>query len=562
MFNIQIKAISYGFEGQPESIFENVSFEVSGREKVGLIGPNGSGKTTLLRIVYGEVLPLKGQIIRPREGTSLGFLRQNPIQSSPLTLLDEVKGAFPRLLFLKKEMEALEGSARTSSSALRRYGQLQEEFEALDGYLLENRVQTILYGLGFEAVDLNTPYNLLSSGQKSKAQLAKLLLKEPELLLLDEPTNHLDIKALEWLEEGLSSYKKAVLVVSHDRFFLDRVVDKILELKRRSLKIYSGNYSFYQREKEIEEKRAWEEYEQQRRKVKKMRREALQRKVWAKRREKDRIGGGGAKGYITHRAAKMAKRAKAVEKRMEHILRKEKVEKPWMEKRIKIDFDLPQPSGDLICEVEDLTKSYGDKRLFSGLNFSLQKGENLAIIGPNGSGKTTLFKLILGIEVADKGKIKLGNRVRIGYYPQEREILHPENTVLQEVLRDGVDETFARTVLGCLKFRKNRVYERVGELSLGEMGKVIIARLLLSRCNLLILDEPTNHLDIEARIAVEEALLQFPGTILFTSHDRYFLRKLSQRIIEIAGGIIHYYEGGWDYYWEKRRATQGSKIPQ
>ncbi len=553
MFNLQVKSVTYGFEGQPEPIFEDVSFELSGREKIGLIGPNGSGKTTLLRILYGEVLPLRGQVFRPKKGISIGFLRQTPIQSSSLTLLDEVKGAFPRLVALKGEMETLEGS--TEDSVLRRYGQLQEEFEAMGGYGLENRIQLVLYGLRFSEHDLNTPYDLLSSGQKSKAQLTKLLLKEPELLLLDEPTNHLDIRALEWLEGWLSSYKRTVLVVSHDRFFLDRVVDKILQLNRKSLKIYSGNYSFYQQQKKLEERKAWEDYEQQRRRVKKMRREASQRKVWAKRREKDRIGGGGAKGYITHRAAKMAKRAKAVEKRMQHLLEKEKVEKPWVEKKIKIDFDLPQSSGELICEVEDLTKSYGEKRLFSGLSFSLRNGENLAVIGPNGSGKTTLFKLILGLEDADRGRIRLGDRVRIGYYPQEREVLNPEHTVLQEVLGSGVAQTFARTVLGCLKFRKGRVNEKVGELSIGEMGKVVIARLLLSQCNLLILDEPTNHLDIEARIAVEEALLQFPGTILFTSHDRYFLKKLSQRIIEMENGVIRRYEGGWDYYWMKRITT-------
>lgn len=553
MFNLQVKSVTYGFEGQPEPIFEDVSFELSGREKVGLIGPNGSGKTTLMRIVYGEVLPLKGQVIKPKRGISIGFLRQTPLLSSPFTLLDEVKGAFPRLLTLKREMEILEGS--NEASVLRRYGKLQEEFEAMGGYRLENRIQSVLYGLGFEDLDLCTPYDLLSSGQKSKAQLAKFLLEEPELLLLDEPTNHLDIEALEWLEEWLSFYKRAVLVVSHDRFFLDRVVDKILQLNRKSLRTYSGNYSFYQQQKEIEERKAWEDYKKQRRKVKKMKREASQRKVWAKRREKDRIGGGGAKGYITHRAAKMAKRAKAVEKRVEHLLEKEKMAKPWVEKRIKIDFDLPLPSGELLLEVEDISKSYGEKRLFSGLSFSLLKGENLAVIGPNGSGKTTLFKLILGLEDTDEGRIRLGDRVKIGYYPQEREGLDPEHTVLQEVLGGQVDQTFARTILGCLKFRKGRVYERVGELSVGERGKVVIARLLLSRCNLLILDEPTNHLDIEARIAVEEALLQFPGTILFTSHDRYFLRKLSHHIIEMEDGVIHRYEGGWDYYQMKRITT-------
>ena len=554
MFNLQVKSVTYGFEGQPEPIFEDVSFELSGKEKLGLIGTNGAGKTTLLRIVYGELLPLRGQVIRPRRGLSIGFLRQAPIQSTSLTLWDEVKGAFPKLLSLRKELKTLEGS--TEDSDLRRYGQLLEEFAVMGGYEMESRMQAILYGLGFGEGDLNTPYNLLSSGQKSKAQLAKLLLREPELLLLDEPTNHLDIRALVWLENWLNSSKRTVLVVSHDRFFLDRTVDKILELKRKSLRVYSGNYSFYQRQKEAEERRLWGEYEQQRKRIRKMEREASRRKVWAKRREEDKIGGGGAKGYITHRAAKMARRAKAVERRVQQMLKRERVEKPWVEKRIKIDFDLPQPSGELICEVEGLSKSYGGRKLFTDLSFSLRRGENLAVIGPNGAGKTTLFKLILGLEDADGGKVRLGDRVRIGYYPQEREALHPKQTVLQEVTEGKViDQTFARTILGCLKFRKERVYERVGELSLGEMGKVVVAKLLLSGSNLLILDEPTNHLDIEARIAVEEALLQFPGTILFTSHDRYFLRRLSQRIIELGDGDVHHYEGGWDYYWIKRFGT-------
>jgi len=335
------------------------------------------------------------------------------------------------------------------------------------------------------------------------------------------------------LEKWLANFKGTLLIVSHDRAFLDKTVDKIWDLRRGNLREYKGNYSSYYRQREEEIERQWREYEDKRKEVKRLKIESRRKRVWAKRKEKQRIGAGGAKGHITAVAAKLAKRAKAVEKRIEQV---EKVEKPFEEKRIALDFPNLAQSGNLVLSVRSLSKSYGNKMLFADLDFSILKGENLAVTGPNGSGKTTLLKIILGEIKPDKGETALGHKVKIGYFDQERKGLSQERSILEEATSSDISEdpVWTKTVLGSLMLRRDSVFKKIKDLSEGEKGKVMIAKLLLSGANFLILDEPTNHLDIDAREALENALVNFPGSILFVSHDRYLIKKLTDKILNLG----------------------------
>jgi ATPase subunit of ABC transporter with duplicated ATPase domains len=337
---------------------------------------------------------------------------------------------------------------------------------------------------------------------------------------------------LEWLEQYLRNFHGTYLLVSHDRFFLDRTVDRILDLRRGKLTEYKGSYSFYRKQRGEEIARQWELFEQRQKKVRKLKEESQRRKVWSARKEKEKIGAKGAKGFIGHKSAKLAKRAKAVEKRIEQV---EKVQKPFEEKKISLKFPQFRQSSKAILTVSDLAKSFGRKDLFSDLSFTISRGENLCILGPNGSGKTTLLKIILQEEKPDAGEVHLGHNVRIGYYDQERTMLDPQKTILEEVtLSDASgDQTWVRIILGALMLRGEAVYKKIRDLSEGEKGKVYIAKLLVSGVNFLMLDEPTNHLDIDAREAVENALMQYPGTILFVSHDRFFIDRLARQTITL-----------------------------
>lgn len=532
-----IKALNirYRYDGQEENLFEKVTCEISKRDKIALIGDNGTGKTTLLQLLCGELNPDAGQIIRRRKGVSIGFLRQAISTRSDLVTIDEVKTVFADVYQLKNELKSIEhlmSQKPNNIMLIERYGELQEKFEKLGGYSVENQIENVLTGLGFTESDWSIPYTKLSSGQRSRVELAKILLKEPDVLFLDEPTNHLDIPSLEWLEDFLQSYQKGLLVVSHDRYFLDRVVTKIWEIKNRQLIIYSGNYSFYVWERDLKRKHEAEEYQRKYHEVRHLKRASAERsqkakKVAGKPRNLSKYDPF-SKSFYGSKAARIEKRAKVIKHRIEKI---GKLEKPKRERDIHLDFRIDKRSSQFVCVGRNLTKAYGSKILFQNIEFTLVAGQRVAIIGPNGCGKTTLLKIILGEEKPDIGEVLLGHNLTIGYSSQELSHLNLENSILNEVMAEAKDDqSWIRTVLGCFKLEQDKVYQPIRSLSLGERNKVSIAKMLLSHANFLILDEPTNHLDINTLEAIENALSEYPGTILFVSHDRRFIQKLADDV--------------------------------
>jgi ATP-binding cassette subfamily F protein 3 len=534
---ISLTDIAYNYTLGEANLFEKVRLDINWGDRIGLIGPNGCGKTTLLRIIAGELKPMSGAVARPKEHVEQGYLRQETTESFQGSLFDYVFSVLAEAFEAKRARDALEeelGKSRDTSPDLGlKYSTADETFNSLRGPELIRNVKATLSGLGFAESQFTQPFNSLSGGEKTKASLARLLLKKPDFLILDEPTNHLDRDSLQWLEQYLRNFPGTYLLVSHDRFFLDRTVDRILDLRRGQLKEYKGNYSFYREQRDAEIERQRELFEQRRKKVRKLKAESQRRKVWSARKEKEKIGAKKEKGFISHRAAKLAKRAKAVEKRIEQAERIEKVEKPFEEKKISLKFPSFKESSKAVLTVADLAKSFGEKELFSDLSFTVSRGENLCILGPNGSGKTTLLRIILGQEKPDAGQARLGHNVRIGYYDQERATLDSQKTILEETVESDIscDQAWVRTVLGALMLRGDSVYKKIRDLSEGEKGKVCIAKLLVCGANFLMLDEPTNHLDIDAREAVENALTQYPGTILFVSHDRFFIERLAKQTI-------------------------------
>jgi len=531
MHLLGLKDVGFSYTFGQGNLFEKVSLDINSGDRIGLIGPNGCGKTTLLKIILGEEKLVSGKRVQSKSNLQIGYLSQECTVEYKGSLLDYTLEIFPQIQKLYSEFKNLE---RDSSDAGRatEYALLQERFASAGGWEIKAEAEKTLSGLNFTQGEMALDFKLLSSGQKTKAALAKILLSRPDFMVLDEPTNHLDLSSLEWLEKWLSSFKGTLLIVSHDRAFLDKTISKIWDLRRGTLKEYKGNYSSYHQQREQEIETQWKEYEDKRKEVKRLKIESQRKRVWAKRKEKQRIGAGGSKGHITAVAAKLAKRAKAVEKRIEQV---EKVEKPFEEKSIVLDFPDLAPSGNLVLSGTDLSKSYGNKKLFEDLNFSILKGENLAVTGPNGSGKTTLLKIILGEIKPDKGEVVFGHKIKIGYFDQERKGLFQEKTILEEAVSSDVsgDQAWVRTVLGSLMLRKDSVFKKIKDLSEGEKGKVLIAKLILSGANFLILDEPTNHLDIDAREALENALENFPGSILFVSHDRYLIKKLADKVLVV-----------------------------
>jgi len=534
---ISLRDIAFNYAFGEANLFDKVSFDINFGDRVGLIGPNGCGKTTLFRIITGELKPMSGAIVRPKERIEQAYLRQETEESFQGSLFEYVFSVFAEAFEAKVARDASEEQLRkskdTSPDLGLKYSTADERFNSLGGPGLIRNTEATLWGLGFTKNQFTQPFDSLSGGEKTKASLARLLLKKPEFLILDEPTNHLDRDSLQWLEQYLRNFYGTYLLVSHDRFFLDRTVDRILDLRRGKLKEYKGNYSFYRRQRDKEIERQWELFEQRQKKVRKLKEESQRRKVWSARKEKEKTGAKGEKGFISHRSAKLAKRAKAVEKRIGQV---EKVEKPFEEKKISLKFPAFRESSKAVLTVSDLAKSFGKKELFSDLSFTILRGENLCIHGPNGSGKTTLMKVILGQEKPDAGEVRLGHKVKIGYYDQERAMLDPQETILEEALLSDVsgDQAWVRTILGALMLRGDSVHKKIKDLSEGEKGKVCVAKLLVSGANFLLLDEPINHLDIDAREAVENALLQYPGTILLVSHDRFFIDRLAKQSIMLG----------------------------
>lgn len=531
-----------------KNILCNVSFHIEDYDKAAIVGINGAGKTTLLRIIVGEQSADSG-IVTLSKGKTLGYLAQNQAVSSNHSIYDE-------LLSVKADMIALENQIReaelamkhTEGEALERlmenYARLTHSFEAANGYAYKSELTGVLKGLGFLEEDFSKLISTLSGGQKTRVALGKLLLTQPDLIILDEPTNHLDLNSIAWLENYLLNYKGAVIIVSHDRYFLDKIANKVVEIDQTKSLTFSGNYSDYAVKKEQLRAAAWHAYMNQQQEIRHQ--EAVIEKLRSFNREKS------------------IKRAESREKMLNKM---EVIEKPT-QARTDIHMELIPKciSGNDVMHIEGLSKSFGPLFLFENLSMDLKRGEHVAIIGDNGTGKTTILKIINGLLEADSGTITLGSHVHIGYYDQEHNVLHSEKTLFEEISDDypSLTNTEIRNTLAAFLFTGDDVFKRISDLSGGERGRVSLAKLMLSEANFLILDEPTNHLDIMSKEILETALNSYTGTILYVSHDRYFINKTASRILDLTGHCLINYAGNYDYYLEKKdvltRITLG--LPQ
>jgi len=527
--------------GMNKSFGDNVivaggSFHIEDHEKAALVGPNGAGKTTLFKMIVGE-LPSDGGDITLTRGKTLGYLAQHQEMVSGNTIYEEVRLAKADIIAMEQqirtietELKHLEGDAL--SAHLNTYHRLTAAFEQENGYACESEITGVLKGLGFCEDDFSKPVDTLSGGQKTRVSLGKLLLTRPDILLLDEPTNHLDLNSIAWLETYLLNYPGAVLIVSHDRYFLDRVVTKVLEIEMGKLMTYMGNYSEYAEKKRRLREAQLKEYLNQQQEIR--HHEAVIEKLRSFNREKS------------------IKRAESREKMLEKIT---PVEKPVeMNTEIHLNLEPSCESGNDVLFVEHLSKAFPNQVLFRDVNFELRRGEHVAIIGDNGTGKTTLLKILNQVIPADSGTFTLGTNVEIGYYDQEHHVLHMEKTIFDEISDDYPDltNTKIRNMLAAFLFTGDDVFKRIGDLSGGERGRVSLAKLMLSKANFLILDEPTNHLDITSKEILEKALNDYTGTLLYVSHDRYFINQTATRILDLVNQTFVNYIGNYDYYLEKR----------
>ena len=518
-----------------DEILKNVSFHIEANEKAAIVGINGAGKSTLLKIIMQKETPDTGEVILAKDAT-IGYLAQYQDVSGHRTIYEEVLDAKKNIIEMEERLRGMEAqmnalTGQELEALLDGYHRLSHEFELLGGYTYRSEVTGILKGLGFSESEFDRQMSGLSGGQKTRVSLGKLLVTKPDVLLLDEPTNHLDMESIRWLEGFLMNYKGAVVIVSHDRYFLDRVVTKVVEIFQHQGYVYQGNYTEFAKKKAKIREDLLKQYYNQQREIKHQ--EEVITKLKSFNREKS------------------IKRAESREKMLDKI---ERLEKPTDENTdIHIVLEPDVTSGNDVLTVEHLRKAFGTHTLFDDLSFEIKRGERVALIGNNGTGKTTILKIINELLLADGGTIVLGSNVHIGYYDQEHQLLHMEKTIFEEIADDypQLNHTKIRNVLAAFLFTNDDVFKRIADLSGGERGRVSLAKLMLSDANFLILDEPTNHLDITSKEILESALNQYTGTVFFVSHDRYFINQTATRILDLTGGTIVNYIGNYDYYLEK-----------
>lgn len=523
-----------------DKIFENVTFDVKTKEKIGLIGRNGTGKTTLMKILTGSENYQNGQVNR-RKGLSIGYLEQIPSYDDDNTVLDVLNEAFSHLNDMSLQMEHLEKSFDKLKddeleAAINKYSSLHDTYDMAGGYNIKEKLNRILKGLEISDDMQKRRFNQLSGGEKTRVILGKILLEEPELLLLDEPSNHLDIKSVEWLEEYLNAYNGTIVMVSHDRYFLDKVVNKIVELEPDCAQTYYGNYSKYVTEKELRFLLAMKEYESQQKKIKKMEEQIQRYRIWGEMRDSD----------------KMYKRAKELEKRLEKI---DKINKPVVDKKAaNFHVDTVERTGKEVIKVNKIKKSFGANKLFEDINFTLFYNDSMCLLGENGTGKSTILKIILNEISPDSGEVKIGSNVKIGYLPQEVSFEKEDISIVDYFSYNyGISLGEARKELAKILFSGEDVYKHLSTLSGGEKSRLKLGMLIYEKVNTLILDEPTNHLDIESREVLEESLINYEGTLLFVSHDRYFVDKIATCIGEIENKRFKLYEFDYESYKQEKQ---------
>mgnify|MGYP001043268091 FL=1 len=540
MIDISVSNLVKEFE-VGHKILDGLTFQVDTGERVGLLGPNGCGKTTLLRILTGVMDYDEGDVVIA-PGKRMGLISQIPVYPAGYTVEDVLATAFEPLREMEREMAALaeQMGEGTDPALLARYDKLTAAFEAAGGYETDTKTNKVCNGLTIPQSMREQLFDKLSGGEKTRVNLARLILEDTDILLLDEPTNHLDLRATEWLEEYLDKFKGTVLTVSHDRYFLDKVVNRIVEIQAGKAEFYSGNYSFYVVEKERRYEEKLRQYEKEQAKIEQLEKAAEQMRIWA---------------YSG--MDKTFKRVKSMEKRIERM---RTTDRPTKERKMEVRFGEREFRGDEVLTIKGLTKSFGDRTLFSNLGLEVAGGERIALLGDNGSGKTTLLKILLGEEEPDAGKVRMGPTVKVGYLPQHVHFDHPERNLVDTLIyeQDCTAQT-ARNRLAAFKFRGEDVFKPVSALSGGEQSRLRLCMLMDEKINLLILDEPTNHLDIQSREWIEEAVEEYEGNLLFVSHDRYFIDRFASRIWMLEDGHITDFRGNYQEYQAARARGAAGK---
>ena len=539
---LQCSHIDKSFVG--ETVLSDISFHINEQEKAAIVGVNGSGKSTLIKIIMGQLSADSGDIILSKD-TTVGYLAQNQEYASDRTILEEMQDAKPEVGILERKIASLsaqmnEADGKELEALIKQFDQAQHRFDQINGYAYQSELVGVLKGLGFENEDFDKKVASLSGGEKTRVALAKMLLTAPDLIILDEPTNHLDLNAIHWLEGYLAQYNGAVLIVAHDRYFLDKIVSKVIEIRQTKSRVYLGNYTEYTKKRQEILDSLQKQYLNQQAEIK------HQEEVIAKLKQFNR--------------EKSIKRAESREKMLDKI---ERIDKPIEENtKMHLLFTPKIQSGNDVLTVKGLSKRFADHVLFENIDFEIKRGEHVAIIGDNGSGKTTILKMINDLLTPDSGTITLGTNVEIGYYDQEHHVLHMEKTLFEEIQDEypNMTNTEIRNLLAAFLFTEDDVFKQIKSLSGGERGRVSLAKLMLSDANFLILDEPTNHLDIDSKAILENAINHFEGTVLYVSHDRYFINTTAHHILDLTSQTMLNYIGNYDYYLDKKDAMEQAHL--